>query len=355
ADDLVNLFGVDAVRYFVVHEMPYENDGVITWELMIERTNSDLANTLGNLVNRTAAMSNKYFGGGIRDGGVSEPVDGDLKAAVLAVPDKVEALMEGLHVADALTEIWSIFKRCNKYIDETMPWALAKDETKKDRLATVLYNLAESLSIGAALLKPFLPGTAEKILKQLGLPERGFETLGSFGLTREARAAEKPEILFARLDPAAVMKKVAETFPEKTEETKAETKEVKAPAEEKKETAEETKAPITHKAEIEYDDFAKMEFRIGEIVKCEEVPKSKKLLVSQVKFGTETRQIVSGIKAWYKPEQMVGKKVMAVVNLKPAKLAGLLSEGMILAAEDEEGRLALMTPDGEIAAGAEVR
>ncbi|MBP5153794.1 MAG: methionine--tRNA ligase [Lachnospiraceae bacterium] len=348
ADTLVDFFGLDAVRYFVLHEMPFENDGVITWELMTERINSDLANTLGNLVNRTAAMTNKYFGGVLRNGRVEEAVDEDLKKTVMAVPERVESLMEGLHVADALTEIWTLFKRCNKYIDETMPWALARDESQKDRLATVLYNLAESISIGAALLAPFLPDTVDKVRAQLGLVPRDFDTLDRFGLTPDGtRVAEKPEILFARLDPALVMKRVREMFPEAPAE--AEKQAEKVPE------AEKEPAEAAHKPEISYDDFARLEFRIGEIIRCEEVPKSKKLLCSQVKIGNEMRQILSGIKAWYRPDQMVGKKVMVAVNLKPAKLAGMMSEGMILAAEDEEGRLTLMTPEGEISSGAEVR
>ena len=348
ADTLVDFFGLDAVRYFVLHEMPFENDGVITWELMTERINSDLANTLGNLVNRTAAMTNKYFGGVLRNGRVEEAVDEDLKKTVMAVPERVESLMEGLHVADALTEIWTLFKRCNKYIDETMPWALARDESQKDRLATVLYNLAESISIGAALLAPFLPDTADKVRAQLGLVPRDFDTLDRFGLTPDGtRVAEKPEILFARLDPALVMKRVREMFPEAPAE--AEKQAEKVPE------AEKEPVEAVHKPEISYDDFARLEFRIGEIIRCEEVPKSKKLLCSQVKIGNEMRQILSGIKAWYRPDQMVGKKVMVAVNLKPAKLAGMMSEGMILAAEDEEGRLTLMTPEGEISSGAEVR
>ncbi len=350
ADMLIEFFGLDAVRYFVLHEMPFENDGVISWDLMVERINSDLANTLGNLVNRTIAMSNKYFGGLVKKTGAADTMDEDLKAVVLAAPEKCEKLMEGLHVADALTEIWGLFKRCNKYIDETMPWALAKDETKKERLAEVLYNLVESLTIGASLLKPFLPDTAAKILAQLGTEERAFADMDRFGLAPEGKVTEKPEILFARLDIKEVMDRVIAKYPamaaapaeEKKEEPKQEEKKAEAPAVEKK-------------PEISYDDFAKLQFQIGEIVKCEAVPKSKKLLCSQVKIGNETRQILSGIKAWYAPEEMVGKKVMVVTNLKPAKLAGLMSEGMILAAEDADGNLALMTPDKDIASGAEVR
>ena len=348
ADTLIDYFGLDAVRYFVLHEMPFENDGVITWELMVERINSDLANVLGNLVNRTVAMSNKYFGGAVRNAAAAEALDEDLKAAVLAAPAAAEKAMESLHVADALTEIWNLFKRCNKYIDETMPWSLAKDESKKDRLATVLYNLVESLTIGASLLKPFLPDTAEKILRQLGTEERSFEAMDRFGLCPEGKVTETPEILFARLDLAKIMERVAAEFPAMVQPA-AEEKPAEAPK------AEAAEAPaVEKKPEISYDDFAKCQFQIGEIVKCEEVPKSKKLLCSQVKIGNETRQILSGIKAWYSPAEMVGKKVMVVTNLKPAKLAGMLSEGMILAAEDAQGRLALMTPDREIDGGSEI-
>ncbi len=345
ADTLIDFFGLDAVRYFVLHEMPFENDGVITWDLLIERINSDLANVLGNLLNRTVAMSNKYFGGLVKNGGATEAVDEELIALAKETPARCEKAMETLHVADALTEIWNLFKRCNKYIDETMPWALAKDPDKKDRLATVLYNLAEGLTIGATLLAPFLPDTAEKIVKQLGTRLYGFEELGGFGMTKEATVTDKPEQLFARLDAAAVMKKVAEIFPPVKEEAAPEVKK-EAPAEAK---------PLEHKAEIEYDDFAKLEFRVGKVLVCEEVPKSKKLLRFEIDFGGEKRQIISGIKAWYKPEELVGKRVMAVVNLKPAKLAGLLSEGMLLSAEDADGNLALMTTEREVGAGAEVR
>ncbi|MBQ6196819.1 MAG: methionine--tRNA ligase [Lachnospiraceae bacterium] len=347
ADTLIDFFGLDAVRYFVLHEMPFENDGVITWDLLIERINTDLANVLGNLLNRTVAMSNKYFGGTVKNGGVSESVDDELIALAKETPARCEKAMETLHVADALTEIWNLFKRCNKYIDETMPWALAKDPEKKERLATVLYNLREGLTIGASLLAPFLPDTAKKIVSQLGTEFYDFAELGSFGLHGETKVTEKPEQLFARLDPAAVMARVNELFPAKTEETPAEPeKQEEAAAEEK---------PLAHKPEVDYDDFAKLEFRVGEIIACEEVPKSRKLLCNTVRFGSETRQILSGIKTWYKPEEMVGKKVMAIVNLKPAKLAGMMSEGMILAAEDEEGNLSLMTTDREVAGGAEVR
>ena len=305
ADELVNLFGVDAVRYFVLHEMPFDNDGVITWELMVERMNSDLANTLGNLVNRTVSMTNKYFGGTVTDKGVAEEVDADLKRVTEETSGKVDAKMEDLRVADAITEIFNLFKRCNKYIDETMPWALAKEEDKKDRLETVLYNLITSISEGAKLLAPYMPETAEKILAQLG----------------DGHVTDKPEILFARRDIKEVMEEVEKLHPAQPEE---------APQEEEGPVID-----IEAKPEISYDDFMKMQFQVGEIIKCEEVPKSKKLLCSQVKIGSQVKQIVSGIKKWYSPEEMVGKKVMVLVNLKPAKLAGVLSEGMILCAEDE--------------------
>ena len=338
ADELAEFFGVDAVRYFVLHEMPFENDGVITWELMVERLNSELANTLGNLVNRTISMSNKYFGGEVRNTGVSEAVDDDLKAVVTGTVDKVAAKMEDLRVADAMTEIFNLFKRCNKYIDETMPWALAKDETKQDRLAEVLYNLVESICIGATLLKSFMPETTERILAQLNASERAYEDLKSFGLYPSGnKVTEKPEILFARLDLKEVMEKVAERHPAQPEEKK-----------------EEQGIDLEPKAEITFEDFEKLQFQVGEIISCEAVKKSKKLLCSQVKVGSKVRQIVSGIKSDYTPEQMVGKKVMVVTNLKPAKLAGVLSEGMILCAEDAEGRLSLMTPEREMPAGAEV-
>jgi len=322
ADDLVDLFGVDAVRYFVLHEMPFENDGVITWELLVERMNSDLANTLGNLVNRTISMSNKYFGGVVTKTGAAEEVDDDLKAVVTATKAKVAAKMEELRVADAMTEIFGLFKRCNKYIDETMPWALAKEEDKKDRLETVLWNLIQSISEGAKLLESFMPETAEKILAQLG----------------GGHVVEKPEILFQRLDLEEVMKKVEELHP-KVEEEKEE---------------EEEGIDIEAKPEITFEDFEKMQFQVGEIISCEAVKKSKKLLCSQVKIGSQVKQIVSGIKAHYTPEEMVGKKVMVLVNLKPAKLAGVLSEGMLLCAEDADGNLALMTPEKKMPAGAEI-
>ena len=322
ADELVDFFGVDAVRYFVLHEMPFENDGVISWELMVERLNSDLANTLGNLVNRTISMTNKYFGGTVTDKGVTEEVDADLKAVTENTPKLVEAKMEELRVADAITEIFNLFKRCNKYIDETMPWALAKEEDKKDRLETVLWNLIQSISEGAKLLESFMPETAEKILAQLG----------------GGHVVEKPEILFQRLDLEEVMKKVEELHP-KVEEEKEE---------------EEEGIDIEAKPEITFEDFEKMQFQVGEIISCEAVKKSKKLLCSQVKIGSQVKQIVSGIKAHYTPEEMVGKKVMVLVNLKPAKLAGVLSEGMLLCAEDADGNLALMTPEKKMPAGAEI-
>ena len=344
ADQLVDFFGVDAVRYFVLHEMPFENDGVITWELMVERLNSELANTLGNLVNRTISMSNKYFGGEVRSTGVTEPVDEELKSVVLGTKKKVADKMEELRVADAITEIFTLFKRCNKYIDETMPWALAKEEDKKDRLSEVLYNLVEGICIGASLLESFMPETTEKILAQLNAPKRTYEELDTFGLYPAGnKVTEKPEILFARLDIKEVMEKV--------EAMKKEEAEKVGTAEEKKE---EPVIEIEAKPEITFDDFMKMQFQVGEIIACEEVKKSKKLLCSQVKIGNQVKQIVSGIKSNYKPEDMVGKKVMVLVNLKPAKLAGVLSEGRLLCAEDENGTLALMTPDKEMPAGAEI-
>ncbi len=339
ADELVDFFGVDAVRYFVLHEMPFENDGVITWELMVERLNSELANTLGNLVNRTISMSNKYFGGVVENRKAAEPVDDDLKAFVLEVPGRVTAKMDKLRVADAITEVFSLFKRLNKYIDETMPWALAKDETKQDRLATVLYNLVEGISIGASLLEAFMPETTERILKQLNAEKRGFDTLNVFGLYPSGnKVTDKPEILFARLDVKEVMEKVEKLHPH-----------VEEPAAEEK-----AGIDLEPKAEITFEDFEKMQFQVGEIISCEAVKKSKKLLCSQVKIGSQVRQIVSGIKAHYTPEEMVGKKVMVLTNLKPAKLAGVLSEGMILCAEDEEGNLSLVMPEKEMPAGAEI-
>ncbi|NSD76037.1 methionine--tRNA ligase [Faecalicatena fissicatena] len=338
ADELVDFFGVDAVRYFVLHEMPFENDGVISWELMVERMNSDLANTLGNLVNRTVSMSNKYFGGVVENKNVNEPVDEELKKVVLETPNKVIAKMEELRVADAITEIFTLFKRCNKYIDETMPWALAKDEAKKDRLATVLYNLVESISIGATLLESFMPETSDKVLAQLGAQKRKLSQMDTFGLYPSGnKVTEKPEILFARMDINEVMAKVAELHPVK-EEVKEEEKGI----------------DIEPKDEITFEEFGKMQFQVGEIISCEAVKKSKKLLCSQVKIGSQVKQIVSGIKAHYTPEEMVGKKVMVLVNLKPAKLAGVLSEGMLLCAEDENGELSLMVPEKKMPSGAEI-
>ena len=346
ADDLVDMFGVDAVRYFVLHEMPFDNDGVITWELMVERMNSDLANTLGNLVNRTVSMSNKYFDGVVNNAGVLEPVDRELREAAVNAAEKASAKMDDLRVADAITEIFNLFKRCNKYIDETMPWALAKDESKKDRLATVLYNLVESISIGASLLEPFMPETAEKILAQLGARKRSLEVMNMFGLYQSGnKVTDKPEILFARLDVKEVLEKV--------EAKKAADAAEQAQPEETKEEAADV-IDIEPKAEITFDDFAKLQFQVGEIIACEAVKKSKKLLCSQVRIGSQVKQIVSGIKSHYTPEEMVGKKVMVVVNLKPAKLAGILSEGMLLCAEDAEGNLALMTPEKDMPAGAEI-
>ena len=343
ADELVEFFGVDAVRYFVLHEMPFDNDGVITWELMVERLNSDLANTLGNLVNRTISMSNKYFGGVVKNSGVSEAVDEDLKGIVTGTAAKVEAKMEELRVADAMTEVFHLFKRCNKYIDETTPWILAKDEATLPRLETVLYNLVESISIGATLLKSFMPETAEKVLSQLNAKEIPFEELSVFGHYESgAKVTEKPEILFARLDLDEILKKVEERYPSEEEEPKEEASEA------------ETVIDLEPKAEITFDDFMKMQFQVGEIIECKAVEKSKKLLCSQVKIGSQVKQIVSGIRKHYAPEDMVGKKVMVLVNLKPAKLAGVLSEGMLLCAEDENGELALMVPDKEMPAGAEI-
>ncbi len=342
ADELVEFFGVDAVRYFVLHEMPFENDGVISWELLVERINSDLANTLGNLVNRTISMSNKYFDGVVCDKGVTEPVDNDLKQVVTSTVSRVEAKMAELRVADAMTEVFALFKRCNKYIDETMPWVLAKDEATKDRLSTVLYNLVESISIGASLLKSFMPETTEKILAQLNAKEIAFDELSTFGhYENGTKVTDKPEILFARLDLEKVMEEVAKRHPAVTEAVQ-----------DKKE--EEPVVDIEPKEEIEFDDFMKMQFQVGEIISCEAVPKSKKLLCSQVKVGSQVKQIVSGIRKYYSPEEMVGKKVMVLVNLKPAKLAGVLSEGMLLCAEDAEGNLALMTPEKAMPAGAEI-
>ena len=353
ADTLVDFFGVDAVRYFVLHEMPFENDGVITWELMVERMNSDLANILGNLVNRTISMTNKYFGGAVEEKGAAEDVDADLKATVLAAVKKVDEKMYKLRVADAITEIFNIFRRSNKYIDETTPWTLAKDEAKKDRLATVLYNLTESITIGASLLYSFMPETAEKILAQLNTGKRALEQMDAFGLYPAGnKVTGKPEILFARLDVKEVMAKVEEMQAKAAAEAAAANGEA-AEADAAEEAADDG-IDLEPKAEITYDDFAKLQFQVGEIIACEAVPKSKKLLCSQVKVGTKVRKILSGIKAYYSPEEMVGKKVMVVTNLKPAKLAGMLSEGMILCAEDAEGNLALMTPEKYMPAGAEI-
>ena len=344
ADTLVDFFGVDAVRYFVLHEMPFDNDGVISWELMVERMNSDLANILGNLVNRTISMSNKYFGGVVADKGAAEAVDEDLKATVLEAVKKVEAKMEQLRVADAITEIFNIFRRSNKYIDETTPWALAKDEAKKDRLATVLYNLSEAIAIGASLLEPFMPETSGKILAQLNTGKRELAQMDVFGMYESGtKVTDKPEILFARMDIKEVMAKV-----EEMNAANAPAVQTEAEAEEKADDGIDLEA----KPEITYDDFAKLQFQVGEIIACEAVPKSKKLLCSQVKVGSQVRQILSGIKAYYSPEEMVGKKVMVVTNLKPAKLAGMVSEGMLLCAEDAEGNLALMRPEKDMPAGA---
>ena len=346
ADDLVDFFGVDAVRYFVLHEMPFENDGVITWELMVERLNSDLANTLGNLVNRTISMSNKYFDGVVADKGAAEPVDEELKKVALETPKKVNEKMEGLRVADAISEIFTLFKRCNKYIDETMPWALAKDEAKQDRLATVLYNLVESISIGAALLESYMPGTSKKILAQLNAKARSLEEMENYGLYESGtKVTDKPEILFARLDLNEILAKV---------EVLQAAQKAAAGVPDEEEKPEEPVMDVEPKEEISFEDFGKMQFQVGEIIACEAVKKSKKLLCSQVKIGSQVKQIVSGIKAHYSPEEMVGKKVMVLVNLKPAKLAGVLSEGMILCAENENGELAIMTPEKPMPAGAPI-
>ena len=338
ADDLANLFGVDAVRYFVLHEMPFENDGTITWELMVERMNSDLANTLGNLVNRTISMSNKYFDGVVSNKGVDEEVDDDFKKVILDTPVKAAEKMDKLRVADAITEIFTLFKRCNKYIDETMPWALDKEEDKQDRLATVLYNLIEGITIGASLLEPFMPETSKKILAQINAQPRAFEDMTEFGkYPSDNKVTEKPEILFARMDIKDVMEKVEE---------------IKAA--QKAEKAEEKYPEVEKKPEITIDDFDKVQIQVGEVIKCEPVPKAKKLLVSQIKIGAETRQIVSGIAKYYKPEEMVGKKVAVITNLKPCKLCGVESQGMILAAGDDEGNLSVVTVDKDIVSGSEI-
>ena len=347
ADDLVNYFGVDAVRYFVLHEMPFDNDGSITWELMVERMNSDLANILGNLVNRTISMNNKYFGGVISNPGVNEPVDDDLKAVALAMHEKVDAKMEKLRVADAITEVFTLLRRCNKYIDETEPWKLAKDETKQDRLATVLYNLMEGIRMAAVALAAYLPDTSARILDMLGTQERDYLKLDQFGLLETGgKVVEKPEILFARVDIKELMEKV-----EADKAANAQAQSAAAPAEE---AETEEGIDIEPKAEITFDDFEKLQFQVGEIIACEAVKKSKKLLCSQVKIGNQVRQIVSGIRKHYSPEEMVGKKVMVVTNLKPATLAGVKSEGMILCAEDADGNLSLMVPEKKMPAGAEI-
>lgn len=352
ADDMAELFGVDATRYFVLHEMPFENDGIITWELVIERFNSDLANILGNLVNRTVSMSNKYFGGEVKRTGAAEAVDEDLKAVVTAARDKVTEKMDKLRVADAITEVFNVFRRCNKYIDETAPWVLAKDEAKSDRLAEVLYNLTESITIGASLLQSFLPDTAEKIFAQLNTSARAFDVLNQFGLYESGtKVTEKPEILFARLDAKEIMPKVEAIREAQRAEFEAEQR---ALGELLEENESEPVIDIEAKPEITYDDFMKIQFQVGEIISCEAVPKSKKLLCSQVKIGSQVKQIVSGIRKKYTPEEMVGKKVMVLVNLKPAKLAGVLSEGMLLCAEDADGNLALMTPERVMPSGAEI-
>ena len=345
ADDLVDFFGVDAVRYYVLHEMPFDNDGNITWELVTERTNAELANTLGNLVNRTISMSNKYFGGIVADKKVTGEMDEDLKAVVTGTYKRVSAKMDELRVADAITEIFALFKRCNKYIDETEPWVLAKDEANMDRLSTVLYNLVESIATGASLLEPFMPSTAKKIVQQLNTSVRSFEDCEKFGLYESGnKVTAEPEILFARLKVEEVMEKVNAMYAERKAQA----------AGENGEAVEENVIDIESKEEITFDDFAKLQFQVGEIIKCEEVPKSKKLLCSQVRIGSQIKQIVSGIKQHYSAEEMVGKKVMVLVNLKPAKLAGVLSEGMLLCAEDAEGNLALLTPEKEMPAGAEI-
>ena len=355
ADDLVEQFGVDAVRFFVLHEMPFDNDGVITWELMVERINSELANTLGNLVNRTISMSNKYFGGVVSNGEVVEPVDRELRETAVAAAQKASDKMDELRVADAITEIFNLFKRCNKYIDETMPWALAKDESKKGRLATVLYNLVEAISIGACLLEPFMPETSAKILSQLGAKKRSLEVMNMFGLYQSGtKVTDKPEILFARLDVNEVLAKVEAKKEAEAAGTAGGEENGNADAAGQDGNGAAAVIDIEAKPEITFEDFAKLQFQVGEIIACEAVKKSKKLLCSQVRIGSQVKQIVSGIKAHYTPEEMVGKKVMVVVNLKPAKLAGVLSEGMLLCAEDAEGNLALMTPDKDMPAGAEI-
>ncbi len=355
ADDMADLFGVDATRYFLLHEMPFENDGIITWELVVERFNSDLANILGNLVNRTVSMSNKYFGGVVAGTGETEEIDADLKAVVTAARDKVTAKMGELRVADAISEVFAVFRRCNKYIDETAPWVLAKDEAKRARLGEVLYNLTESITIGASLLESFLPETAHRIAEQLNTGLRDYEELDRFGLYENGtKVAEKPEILFARLDVKEVMPRVAEIQAEQKKEFEAEQRALGGLPEEGADGAAEAVIDLEPKAEIEYDDFMKLQFQVGEIIACEAVEKSKKLLCSQVRIGSQVKQIVSGIRKYYTPEEMVGKKVMVLVNLKPAKLAGVLSEGMLLCAEDAEGNLALLAPERPMPSGAEI-
>ena len=341
ADELADIFGVDAVRFFLLHEMPFDNDGTITWELMVERINSELANTLGNLVNRTISMSNKYFGGVVENKGVTEDPDDEFKGTITAVRDKVEEKMEKLHTADALNELFNIFRRCNKYIDETMPWALAKDEAKRDRLATVLYNLVEGISIGANILRSFMPETTEKILGQLNVKARDYETLNKFGLYPSGnKVTDAPEILFARFDEAEVLAKVAELHPEDSKE-EAKSDDIKG-------------VDIEKKPAVMYDDFAKLQFQVGLILECEEVPKSKKLLKSIIQIGNEKRQILSGIKQWYKPEDLIGKYVMVLTNLEPKMIAGYESQGMVLCAEDDEGKLCVMTPATDIKPGSEI-
>ena len=354
ADDLAKLFGVDATRFFVLHEMPYDNDGVITWELVVERFNSELANVLGNLVNRTVSMSNKYFDGYVRTTGVTDPVDDNLKAVVTGCRDKVNKEMETFRVADALTEIFTLFRRCNKYIDETEPWVLAKSDDRKDRLSEVMYNLVESICIGANLLKPFMPETADKILIQLHGTERDYDLLNEFGLTESGtRVTQEPKPLFARLDLNAVLAEVEKIREAQKAEYEKENGAVTEEAGSNSSEGEDV-IDIEAKPEISYDDFAKLQLQVGEIIACEEVKKSKKLLCSKVKIGSEVRQILSGIKACYKPEEMVGKKVMVLVNLKPREIAGMMSEGMLLCAEDADGNLALMTPEKQMPAGAEI-
>ncbi len=353
ADDMVDLFGVDAVRYFLLHEMPFENDGVVSWELLIERVNSDLANTLGNLVNRTISMSNKYFGGVVTNTGVSEDVDEDLKKTVIEARTRINICMDKLRVADAITEIFAIFKRCNKYIDETMPWVLAKEEDKQSRLNTVLYNLIEGITIGASYLEPFMPETSAKILAQLNTPKRTVTELGQFGLYPSGnKVTDNPEILFARIDVQEMLDEIARRFPSVAEpEVDPEEEKKKEEAKKKEEKTEPTKVEAVQKALLTIDEFDKMQLQVGEILECAEVPNSKKLLCSQVQVAGKVLQIVSGIKNYYKAEEMVGKKVVVITNLKPAKLAGILSEGMLLCAEDDEGNLSLLTTEKDVPAG----